>query len=112
MNSLRVARSALRARPSAIRAAPPLRRGYADVAPDKIQLTLALPHQVRPSYTYLTSQQIPAGKHGRFKECRRLIPSAQAIYKSQDVYVSPTAEPLPNRILQSRSQQKFGRERA
>lgn len=49
MNSLRVARSALRARPSALKAVqqPLLRRGYADVAPDKIQLTLALPHQVR-----------------------------------------------------------------
>ncbi|KAK4547129.1 hypothetical protein LTR36_001350 [Oleoguttula mirabilis] len=42
MNSLRIARSALRARPTAIRAA---KRGYADVAPDKIRLSLALPHQ-------------------------------------------------------------------
>lgn len=45
MNSLRLARSAVRAAPSAFRAAPALRRGYADVASDKIQLTLALPHQ-------------------------------------------------------------------
>ena len=47
MNSLRVARSVLRARPTTLRA--PLqqsRRGYADVAPDKIRLSLALPHQV------------------------------------------------------------------
>jgi F-type H+-transporting ATPase subunit delta len=45
MNSLRVARTALRARPTAFRA-PLQRRTYADVAPDKIQLSLALPHQV------------------------------------------------------------------
>jgi len=48
MSALRLAaRSALRSRPSTFRAAPLLRRGYADVAPDKIQLSLALPHQVR-----------------------------------------------------------------
>jgi hypothetical protein len=45
MNSLKVARVALRAaRPSVPKLA---RRGYADVAPDKIRLSLALPHQVR-----------------------------------------------------------------
>lgn len=44
MNSLRIARSALRARPTAIRVA---KRGYADAVPDKIKLSLALPHQVR-----------------------------------------------------------------
>ena len=46
MNSLRVARAAVRARPTALKA-PVLRRGYADVAEGKIQVTLALPHQVR-----------------------------------------------------------------
>lgn len=46
MNSLRVARSVARARPTAFRA-PLQRRSYADVAADKIQLSLALPHQVR-----------------------------------------------------------------
>lgn len=45
MNSLRIARTALSARSVAFRAATPLRRSYADVAPDKIKLTLALPHQ-------------------------------------------------------------------
>ncbi|TKA32518.1 ATP synthase subunit delta, mitochondrial [Salinomyces thailandicus] len=44
MNSLRVARSALRARPTAFKA-PLQTRSYADVAPDKIRLSLALPHQ-------------------------------------------------------------------
>ena len=53
MNTLRVARQAVRAAPRTFRAAPAAqrfvqqRRGYADVASDKIQLSLALPHQVR-----------------------------------------------------------------
>jgi F-type H+-transporting ATPase subunit delta len=46
MNSLRIARAAVRARPAAI-ARPFQRRGYAEVASDKIKLSLALPHQVR-----------------------------------------------------------------
>jgi hypothetical protein len=45
MNSLRIARAAVRARPAAI-ARPLQRRGYAEVASDKIKLSLALPHQV------------------------------------------------------------------
>jgi hypothetical protein len=45
MNSLRIARVALSARPSALRTTTLLKRTYADVAPDKIKLTLALPHQ-------------------------------------------------------------------
>ncbi|KAJ4333807.1 delta subunit of the central stalk of mitochondrial F1F0 ATP synthase, atp16 [Ascochyta clinopodiicola] len=44
MSALRIARSALRARPAAI-ARPIQRRGYAEVASDKIKLSLALPHQ-------------------------------------------------------------------
>ena len=50
MNSLRIARTALRVRPTAI-ARPLQRRGYAEVASDKIKLSLALPHQVRTSGT-------------------------------------------------------------
>ena len=46
MSAFRIARSALRARPAAI-ARPIQRRGYAEVASDKIKLSLALPHQVR-----------------------------------------------------------------
>lgn len=46
MNTLRIARAAVRARPAAI-ARPLQRRGYAEVASDKIKLSLALPHQVR-----------------------------------------------------------------
>jgi F-type H+-transporting ATPase subunit delta len=48
MSSLRIARAALRAsRPASAIARPVQRRGYADVASDKIKLSLALPHQVR-----------------------------------------------------------------
>ncbi|KAF2671372.1 epsilon subunit of F1F0-ATP synthase N-terminal domain-containing protein [Microthyrium microscopicum] len=44
MSALRIARSALRARPTSFRT-PLSRRGYADVASDKIKLSLSLPHQ-------------------------------------------------------------------
>ena len=48
MSAIRIARSALKVRQSTFRiAAQPLqRRGYADVASDKIKLSLTLPHQV------------------------------------------------------------------
>jgi len=46
MNSFRVARAAIQARPAASALKMVQRRGYADVAPDKIRLSLALPHQV------------------------------------------------------------------
>ncbi|KAF2095544.1 epsilon subunit of F1F0-ATP synthase N-terminal domain-containing protein [Rhizodiscina lignyota] len=59
MSSFRIARAALRARPSAFRA-PMLRRGYADVASDKIQLTLALPHQSVYKSTDVVQVNIPA----------------------------------------------------
>lgn len=45
MNSLRAARVVLRARPAALKTLQ--KRGYADAVPDKIKLSLALPHQVR-----------------------------------------------------------------
>ncbi|KAK0646021.1 F1 complex, delta/epsilon subunit of ATPase [Cercophora newfieldiana] len=44
MNSLRVARAALRARPAALRI-PVQQRGYAEAVNDKIKLSLSLPHQ-------------------------------------------------------------------
>jgi hypothetical protein len=46
MSSLRIARAALRVRPTAI-ARPLQRRGYAEASSDKIKLSLALPHSVR-----------------------------------------------------------------
>ena len=45
MNSLRAARAAIRSRPTASTLQRATKRTYADVAPDKIRLSLALPHQ-------------------------------------------------------------------
>lgn len=45
MNTARIVRAAIRARPVSVRL-PLQRRGYADAVSDKIKLTLALPHQV------------------------------------------------------------------
>lgn len=45
MNSLRIARAAIRVESTFIRK-PMLRRGYADAVSDKLKLTLTLPHQV------------------------------------------------------------------
>jgi F-type H+-transporting ATPase subunit delta len=53
MNTFRIARAAVRARPAAI-ARPIQRRGYAEVASDKIKLSLALPHQVRITSVFRT----------------------------------------------------------
>jgi len=67
MNSFRVARAALRVRPTAF-AAPLARRGYADVASDKIQLSLSLPHQVRllrSAPSIHLAQSIPRQKENR-----------------------------------------------
>lgn len=44
MNSLRIARAALRARPAAARISIQ-RRGYAEAASDKLRFNLSLPHQ-------------------------------------------------------------------
>ncbi|KAK4461432.1 putative atp synthase [Cladorrhinum samala] len=44
MNSLRIARAAVRVAPRALRA-PIQRRGYAEAVGDKIKLSLSLPHQ-------------------------------------------------------------------
>ncbi|UNI13990.1 delta subunit of the central stalk of mitochondrial F1F0 ATP synthase, atp16 [Purpureocillium takamizusanense] len=44
MNSLRIARAAIRARPAAMRAVAQ-RRTYAEAVPDKIKLSMSLPHQ-------------------------------------------------------------------
>lgn len=59
MSSLRIARAALRARPAAI-SRPLQRRGYADVASDKIKLSLALPHSVRTDCPFWSHMQ----RHG------------------------------------------------
>ncbi|CCF37276.1 ATP synthase subunit delta [Colletotrichum higginsianum] len=59
MNSFRFARAALRARPAAIRA-PLQRRTYADAVPDKIKLSLSLPHQAIYKSQDVVQVNIPA----------------------------------------------------
>ncbi|KAF2756583.1 epsilon subunit of F1F0-ATP synthase N-terminal domain-containing protein [Pseudovirgaria hyperparasitica] len=59
MNSLRVARAVSRVRPTAFRA-PIQRRGYAEVASDKIKLSLALPHQAIFKSQDVVQVNIPA----------------------------------------------------
>jgi hypothetical protein len=59
MNTFRIARAAVRARPAAI-ARPIQRRGYAEVASDKIKLSLALPHQVRIPSVSSMAQSFPS----------------------------------------------------
>ncbi|KAH6653858.1 ATP synthase delta chain [Truncatella angustata] len=59
MNTLRVASRALRARPAVFRA-PLQRRTYADAAPDKIKLSLALPHQAIYKSQDVVQVNIPA----------------------------------------------------
>ncbi|EEH34556.1 ATP synthase delta chain [Paracoccidioides lutzii Pb01] len=59
MNSLRIARAALRARPAAVRA--PLQwRAYADAVADKIKLSLVLPHESIYKSTDVIQVNIPA----------------------------------------------------
>ncbi|MCJ1254682.1 delta subunit of the central stalk of mitochondrial F1F0 ATP synthase, atp16 [Lignoscripta atroalba] len=59
MSSIRIARAAVRARPTAVRL-PLQRRGYADAVSDKIKLTLALPHQSIYKSTDVVQVNIPA----------------------------------------------------
>ncbi|CZT15547.1 probable ATP synthase delta chain precursor, mitochondrial [Ramularia collo-cygni] len=78
MNSLRVARSALRVRPSALKAAPLMRRSYADVASDKIQLTLALPHQAIYKSQDVVQVNIPA-ESGEMGVLANHVPSIEQL---------------------------------
>ncbi|KAF2399532.1 epsilon subunit of F1F0-ATP synthase N-terminal domain-containing protein [Trichodelitschia bisporula] len=62
MSAIRIARSALKVRPTAFRAPAPLmlRRGYADVASDKLQLSLSLPHQAIYKSSEVIQVNLPA----------------------------------------------------
>ncbi|CAK1355577.1 ATP synthase subunit delta, mitochondrial [Cercospora beticola] len=78
MNSLRIARGALKAAKPAFRAAPALRRGYADVASDKIQLTLALPHQAIYKSQDVVQVNIPA-ESGEMGVLANHVPSIEQL---------------------------------
>ncbi|KAI0013661.1 ATP synthase subunit delta, mitochondrial [Xylariaceae sp. FL0662B] len=62
MNTLRVARAALRARPAAMRLPiqPLQRRSYAEAVSDKIKLSLSLPHQSIYTSQGVVQVNIPA----------------------------------------------------
>ncbi|KAL2886435.1 ATP synthase subunit delta, mitochondrial [Ceratocystis lukuohia] len=60
MNSLRVARVALRARPVAAARLPFQRRGYAEAVSDKIKLSLSLPFQAIYKSEDVVQVNIPA----------------------------------------------------
>ncbi|KAF3024307.1 delta subunit of the central stalk of mitochondrial F1F0 ATP synthase, atp16 [Neopestalotiopsis sp. 37M] len=77
MNSFRVARAALRARPAAFRA-PLQRRTYADAAPDKIKLSLALPHQSIYKSQDVVQVNIPA-ESGEMGVLANHVPSIEQL---------------------------------
>ncbi|TKA65088.1 ATP synthase subunit delta, mitochondrial [Friedmanniomyces simplex] len=76
MNSLKVARMALRS--AAARPAPVLRRGYADVAPDKLRLSLALPHQSIYKSQDVVQVNIPA-ESGEMGILAQHVPSIEQL---------------------------------
>jgi len=77
MNSLRIARVALRARPTAIKA-PLQRRGYAEAVSDKIKLSLALPHQSIYKSQDVVQVNIPA-ESGEMGVLANHVPSIEQL---------------------------------
>ncbi|KAI0155870.1 putative ATP synthase delta chain mitochondrial precursor [Pestalotiopsis sp. NC0098] len=77
MNSFRVASRALRARPTAFRV-PLQRRTYADAAPDKIKLSLALPHQAIYKSQDVVQVNIPA-ESGEMGVLANHVPSIEQL---------------------------------
>ncbi|KAI0480773.1 ATP synthase delta chain [Xylariaceae sp. FL0804] len=80
MNTIRVARVALRARPAAmLRPVQPLqRRTYADAAPDKIKLSMSLPHQSIFSSQDVVQVNIPA-ESGEMGVLANHVPSIEQL---------------------------------
>ncbi|KAK3944741.1 epsilon subunit of F1F0-ATP synthase [Diplogelasinospora grovesii] len=77
MNSLRIARAALRVRPTAIRA-PLQRRGYAEAVSDKIKLSLSLPHQSIYKSQDVVQVNIPA-ESGEMGVLANHVPSIEQL---------------------------------
>ncbi|RAL08151.1 F1F0 ATP synthase subunit delta [Aspergillus homomorphus CBS 101889] len=77
MSSLRFARSALRARPSAFRV-PLQRRGYAEAVNDKIKLSLTLPHQSIFKSAGVVQVNIPA-ESGEMGVLANHVPSIEQL---------------------------------
>ncbi|KAK3302139.1 ATP synthase delta chain mitochondrial precursor [Chaetomium strumarium] len=77
MNSLRIARAALRARPAALRV-PLQRRGYAEAVSDKIKLSLSLPHQAIYQSQDVVQVNIPA-ESGEMGVLANHVPSIEQL---------------------------------
>ncbi|GFN15575.1 delta subunit of the central stalk of mitochondrial F1F0 ATP synthase, atp16 [Aspergillus tubingensis] len=77
MSSLRFARSAFRARPSAFRV-PLQRRGYAEAVSDKIKLSLTLPHQSIFKSAGVVQVNIPA-ESGEMGVLANHVPSIEQL---------------------------------
>lgn len=80
MNTLCLARAAARVIPARVIGSPLQRRGYADAVSDKIQLTLALPHQVRLACLTLERRCLKLN-------VKLMLINRKSIFKSTDVYV-------------------------
>ncbi|KAK0737025.1 ATP synthase [Apiosordaria backusii] len=77
MNSLRIARAAVRARPALLRA-PIQRRGYAEAVSDKIKLSLSLPHQAIYKSQDVVQVNIPA-ESGEMGVLANHVPSIEQL---------------------------------
>ncbi|KOS18668.1 ATP synthase subunit delta [Escovopsis weberi] len=77
MNSLRVARAALRARPAAVRSVAQ-RRGYAEAVSDKIKLSMALPHMSIYKSQGVVQVNIPA-ESGEMGVLANHVPSIEQL---------------------------------
>ncbi|KAK7743741.1 delta subunit of the central stalk of mitochondrial F1F0 ATP synthase, atp16 [Diatrype stigma] len=77
MNTLRVARTALRARPTALRV-PLQRRTYAEAASEKIRLSLSLPHQSIFTSKDVVQVNIPA-ESGEMGVLANHVPSIEQL---------------------------------
>ncbi|RFU71973.1 f1f0 atp synthase delta chain mitochondrial precursor [Trichoderma arundinaceum] len=94
MNSLRVARAALRARPTAMRVAIQ-RRGYAEAVPDKVRMLRILESKSMYEFCVMGIRVLPTMRSdwAGVEEMRRSMDvldanyrnASQSIYKSQDV---------------------------
>ncbi|KAI4207228.1 MAG: hypothetical protein LQ348_000651 [Seirophora lacunosa] len=78
MNTLRLARAAARVIPARVIGSPLQRRGYADAVSDKIQLTLALPHQSIYKSTDVVQVNIPA-ESGEMGVLANHVPSIEQL---------------------------------
>ncbi|VBB86433.1 Putative mitochondrial ATP synthase delta chain precursor [Podospora comata] len=77
MNSLRIARAAIRARPALLRA-PVQRRGYAEAVSDKIKLSLSFPHQAVYKSQDVVQVNIPA-ESGEMGVLANHVPSIEQL---------------------------------